>query len=739
MPIQKVNLSVEGMTCAACSSRVEKTLGAQPGVSIARVVLSTEKAVLEYDPKLTSLEILGQKIEQLGYHLVLPQQKELTPEEKARKARRQLFWAWLFTGPGAILMILHMTAGIHIPGWEWIELLLAFPVIFVVGWHVQKAAFLTLIHGAPGMDVLISLGTIASFATGVLNLAGMQIANYALVGAMIMGFHLIGKYLEAAAKGKASEAIRKLLEMGAKTARILEKDGTEKEVAIDQLHTGDVMIIRPGEKIPADGIILEGRSSVDESLATGESLPVDKKPGDELIGATINQMGSLRVEVTRTGKESFLSQMIQLVEEAQTSRIPIQAFADRVISIFVPVILILTVIVFLLWIILPDRMLDLLQWGKGFIPWINTDTDVISRAIYASIATLVIACPCALGLATPTALMVGSGLGARYGILIRNGAAIQTMKEVTTILFDKTGTITQGRPELTDVMAEDETSFLGILGGLEQHSEHPLALAVVKYVQKKKITPGKSEDFSAISGQGIEGRIDGQIYLAGSPSFLVERGTEFSQYSEVVNEWESQGKTVIGLATSNKILGIAGIADTVKSESADAIMKIKALGIKPVMVTGDNPRAAQYIAHQVGISEIYAQVLPAEKINVVRKLQTQGQVVAMVGDGINDAPALKGADVGLALGTGTDIAIESGDITLVQGRLTSVVEAIKLSRATFEKIKQNLFWAFFYNILAIPLAALGFLHPVIAEIAMAFSSINVVTNSLRLRRLKIRE
>lgn len=736
LQFQKIKLQVEGMTCAACSARVEKTLAAQRGVRSARVLLATEKALIEYDPLQVSLDTLRQSVEKSGYKLLLPKENEEDPEIRAKQARQRLAWAWAITGPGAILMLMHMLTGIHLPAWAWLELGLSFAVIFLIGFPTLRSAWLSVRHGSPGMDVLISLGTLASFSTGILHLFGVNIANYTLVGAMIMAFHLTGRYLEAAARGKASQAIRQLLEMGARSARLLRKDGSEEEVPLESLQSGDILLIRPGEKIPADSEVIEGHSTVDESLATGESMPVEKNRGDKLIGATLNQTGFLQARVTRLGEDSFLSQMIRLVEEAQASRIPIQAFADRVIGVFVPVILLLTALVFTVWILWPGPTLQLLDWAGKYLPWIQPEEQALSRALLAAVSTLVIACPCALGLATPTALMVGSGVGARQGILIRNGAAIQTMKDIDTVLLDKTGTLTQGSPALVQresVMPD----FLLLLASLEQYSEHPLAAAVMQAAREMQLKVKPVKEFLSVSGKGVRGSIDEREYAAGSPAFLADCGADPLDFRDRIAEWESMGQTVIGLASEGKILGIAGIADQLKPDSAQAIQILQSQGLQCVMVTGDNSRAARSIASSAGISEVHAQVLPADKIAVVRGLQQQGRTVAMVGDGINDAPALKGADVGIALGTGTDIAMESGDITLVRGELMGVVHSLLLSRATFRKIRQNLFWAMIYNLLAVPLAAAGLLHPLIAETAMALSSIFVVTNSLRLRHLRL--
>ncbi len=734
---KKFSLRVEGMTCAACSLRVEKTIKKQPGISDARVNLATEKVTFFLDQDEFNLSDLAQKISQIGYKLILEDKAGRSAEEKARIARKELIWAWVITGPASLLMILVMTGLFPIPHWRLLEMLLAFPVIFIIGRRVLKAALRALFHRAPNMDVLIALGTLASYLTGILGLAGIKISNFALVGAMIMGFHLIGKYLESAARGKASAAIRKLLELGAKEAAIL-VNGEEKTVAVENLEIGDVMVIRPGAKIPTDGTIVEGTTSLDESMATGESLPVNKGVGDELLGGTLNRQGMVKARVTKVGRDTFLSQIIQLVEEAQGSKIPIQEFADRVIGAFVPVILAISLGVFIFWLLFPELGKDLLIWGKQWIPWINPELGRLSLAVFAAIATLVIACPCALGLATPTALMVGSGLGAQRGILIRDGAAIQTIKDVDTILLDKTGTITHGQPRVVDVVNRvPEPEFLVLLAACEKYSEHPLATAIVDQAMKRGHKIPDSTGFEAVSGKGVQAMVNGIAYFAGSPDFLAEKGVKTDSLRSEAGPFEAEGKTIVALGNQTQVLGFVAIADTIKPDSARAISQMMNMGIRVVMLTGDNPGTAQAIARQVGITEVRSRVLPRDKHAFIRELQDQGHRVAMVGDGINDAPALKQADVGIAIGSGADIAIEAGDITLVRGSLTEVVKAILLANAIFRKIKQNLFWAFFYNLIAIPMAMIGFLHPVIAEIAMASSSINVVSNSLRLKKTNL--
>jgi Cu+-exporting ATPase len=638
-----------------------------------------------------------------------------------------------------ILMVLEMAFGIIIPRFHLIMFLLGASVVFIPGWTTLKGGVGSLRHGSPSMDVLIGMGTLAALLTGVLKLMKMPMENYAGIAGMIMGFHLTGRYIEAKSKGKASQAIQSLIKLGAKTARVL-VDGEEREVPAEQVKVGDVMSIKPGEKIPTDGEVIEGTSSVDESMATGESLPVKKRMGDSVIGATLNQQGLLRVRATKVGKDTFLAQVIKLVEECQGSKIPIQEFADRVTARFVPLVLAIAIVTFFGWLFFTPVLSRILFWAQGFLPWVNPSLSAVSLAIFAAVAVLVIACPCALGLATPTALMVGSGLGAEKGILFRSGEAIQTLRDTTTVVFDKTGTITKGRPEVTDVITIGEFQQADILryaGSLESGSEHPLAGAVVESTKARGIEIETPREFRAISGKGVLGRVDGKEIMIGNSKLFAEHGIEHSSVEERRTKLEKDAKTPMLVAVDRQLAGVIAVADSLKDDSQSALDDLKEMGLNLVMLSGDNERTARAIASRVGLDRVIANVLPTDKQMQIEKLQREYGIVAMVGDGINDAPALTQANVGLAIGTGTDIAIESADVTLVRGNLSSVATAIKLSRGTFRKIKQNLFWAFFYNVVAIPLAMFGLLHPLIAEIAMAASSVNVVTNSLRLKREKI--
>jgi Cu+-exporting ATPase len=647
--------------------------------------------------------------------------------------------AWAFTIPIIVWMIPEMFFGIAFPSAVVYKIglsLLSLIVLAIPGRRTFSSAARTIIHRSPNMDVLIALGTTASLATGPMSIA-LPIANFAGISGMIMSFHLTGRYVEARAKGKASEAIRKLLELGARTANVL-RDGTEVEVPVEELQVGDIMVIRPGEKIPTDGVVLEGESSVDESMATGESMPVHKGVDDPLIGATINQNGLLRAGATRIGKDTFLSQVIEMVERAQGTKVPIQGFADRITSFFVPVVLVISTASFVSWILFGDYLRGILEWSSGFIPWVDPGLGTITLALFAAIAVLVIACPCSLGLATPTALMVGSGMGAKNGILIREGSAIQNLKDVKTIVFDKTGTLTKGRPELTDVESIgdfDEVSLLRLVSGAERGSEHPIALAIVEGAKERDIEIPDPENFENLPGQGIRAVIDRQSVTVGGRRLFSDVPADIER---IATNLEEAARTVVMVQVDGEFAGVLGIADTLKGDSREAIAVLSEMGISTTMITGDNQTTAKAIADSVGIDRVLAQVLPDEKAAEIQRLQEEVGPVAMVGDGINDAPALAQATVGIAIGTGTDIAIESSDITLVRGDLSSVVAAVRLSRETFRKIKQNLFWALAYNVIAIPLAFLGLLHPLIAEAAMATSSVTVVTNANLLRRAQIR-
>lgn len=740
-------LPIGGMTCASCVAHVEGALSDVPGVIEASVNLATERATISYVAELTGLKEFREAVAATGYRVEEPdlakaeEGDEVSAEErKMKKARFRMRVAWGFTIPIILWMMAEMFLGILWPNEFLFNLgliLLATPVLFWVGWPTFRGAWAAVSHGHANMDTLIALGTGVSLLTGPIYFF-FPVANYAGVAGMIMAFHLTGRYVEETAKGRASQAIRKLLELGAKTARVL-KDGVEHEVAIEDVLVGDMMIVRPGEKIPTDGTILEGESAVDESMATGESMPVNKRPGDEAIGATLNQGGLLKIQASKVGKDTFLSQVIKLVEECQGTKVPIQEFADKVTGIFVPVVIGIAVLTILAWVALPEVMRPLVGAGT-FLPWVNADLGVLTLAMVSMVAVLVIACPCALGLATPTALMVGSGKGAENGILIRSGEAIQTLKDIRIVVFDKTGTITKGKPEVTDIVPAagfDERTVLMAAASAEQGSEHPLGRSIVDRALALDLKLGEPKGFQAARGKGVVATVKRQKVLVGSRRFMAEDGVNAEALETDMVRLEEQAKTAMLVAIGGQLAGVIAVADTLKEDSRRAIQALHDMGIKTAMITGDNRRTAQAIASMVGIDQSLAEVLPEGKVAEVQKLQNEGGLVAFVGDGINDAPALTQANVGLAIGTGTDIAIEASDVTLVRGELTGVVEAIILSRATFRKIKQNLFWAFFYNVAMIPLAVIGWMHPVLAEIAMATSSISVVANANQLRKVDI--
>ncbi len=743
--VERVTLPIRGMTCASCVSHVEGALKGLEGVLSANVNLATEKATVEYLPGVVGPGEFKRAVAGVGYEVLEPEVGEEEVDEEERKmsqARQRMMVAWGFTIPIIFWMLYEMFTGTAWPNRAVFDLgmiVLALPVLFWVGRHTYRSAWSSLTHGTANMDVLISMGTGVSLLTGPAALFA-PVANYAGVAAMIMAFHLTGRYVEATAKGRASQAIKKLLELGAKTARIL-VDGEEREVPIEEVQVGDIMIVRPGEKIPTDGVVIEGESAVDESMATGESMPVNKRPGDEAIGATVNQEGLLKIEATKIGRDTFLSQVIKLVEECQGSKVPIQEFADRVTSRFVPTVIGIALLTLAIWLLFPNVLRPVGLWAQAFLPWVDPNLGALTLAMVATVSVLVIACPCALGLATPTALMVGSGLGAENGVLIRHGEAIQTLKDVHTIVLDKTGTITKGKPEVTDVVSangSDEETLLHLAASVEVGSEHPLGQAIVRGAEERGLSLAKIKEFQAIRGKGVKARVNGTQILVGSRRLMAEAGIDPTPLEEELRRLEEEAKTAMLVARDSTLVGVVAVADTLKEDSIAAIRELEGMGIETAMLTGDNQRTAEAIAKVVGMSRVLAEVLPDGKVVEIQRLQEEVGTVAMVGDGINDAPALTQANVGIAIGTGTDITIEASDVTLVRGDLSGLVTAVKLSRATFTKIKQNLFWAFFYNTVMIPLAIVGLMHPVLAEIAMAISSVSVVSNSNLLRRVNIR-
>ncbi len=772
---RQVTLALEGMTCASCAMRIEKGLKKVPGVEEASVNLATERATVVYNPQETDIDRLVQKVEAVGYHafpLVMPtvqaqagaaapvsavssgsesvqalpvadQPDEVSERRQTeiRRKRNLLALGIVLTVPVVILSMFFMN---RFPGENLLLLALTTPVWAIVGWEFHRGALKNLRHGSANMDTLISVGSTAAYlmsvvATFLPDVVGAT--TFYDTAALIITLIFLGKYLEARAKGQASEAIKKLIGLQPRTAHVV-RNGQESEIPVEQVRVGDELIVRPGEKIPVDGVVLSGHSAVNEAMITGESLPVEKSEGDPLIGATVNQTGLLTMRATGVGSDTMLANIIRLVEQAQGSKAPIQRLADRIAGIFVPSVLVIAALTFIGWTIAGSLVSGVAAGGAmggANTPWIV--------ALVAAVAVLVVACPCALGLATPTAIMVGTGRGAEQGILIKGGESLERIQAVQAVLLDKTGTITRGKPELTDVIALPGTGItadelLRLAAEAERGSEHPLASALVEGAQTRGLTLDHfPEQYAALAGRGLQARVEGHDVLIGNRRLLAECGLDDKQ--ETFESLEDQGKTVMMVVIDGKLAGLLAVADTVKPGSAGAVRQLQAQGIQVWMVTGDNHRTAQAIGAQVGIpaQQVLSEILPEEKVNAVKRLQQQGLVVAFVGDGINDAPALAQADVGIALGTGTDIAMEAADITLVKGSLKSVATALSLSRATMRTIKQNLFWAFAYNTVLIPLAMLSplipFLReqaPIFAAAAMALSSVTVVSNSLRLRR-----
>jgi Cu+-exporting ATPase len=748
---RRKTLQIDGMHCASCTQAVERALRAVDGVADASVDLVNERALVDVSGDVSD-DVLIAAVRAAGYKATR-EDRTATPDalverdvERARGARRRAAAAWGLALPILAWMIPEMAWGVMWPSpivFHFGMLILAAPAVFIAGGPTLRSGFTAAVRRAPSMDTLIALGVGASFLTGVLAALAhlgvmLSVPDYSGVAAMIMAFHLTGRWIEAAARGRTSGAIRALLGLGARTARVARGDH-EVEISVTSVAVGDLMIIRPGERIPTDGVIEAGESSIDESLATGESMPVLRQVGDRVIGATINGEGVLRVRATGVGEATFLAQVVRLVQQAQATKVPIQALADRVTRVFVPVVLALSAATFLAWWLAPSALGQIAAAAGRLLPWGSGDASPLGRALFAAIAVLVIACPCALGLATPTALTVGAGRGARSGILLRNGEAVQTLSRVDVLVLDKTGTVTVGRPQVMDVVSREVSAdeVLALAGRVESASEHPIARAVVAACGARGISLAAASDVRAVPGRGVRGRVDGREVWVGRADWLLAEGFPLDTWEAVTTRMEEAGTTAVGIAVAGRVLGFLSVADRAKPDAREAIATLRGLGIDVILLTGDNDRAARSIAAEVGIDRVIANVLPEDKVSVIRDLMAAGSVTGMVGDGINDAPALTAADVGIALGTGTDVAIESADITLVSGELLAVVRAVKLARATFRKIRQNLFFAFVYNVVAIPLAVLGLLHPLIAEAAMAFSSINVVLNANRLRRARL--
>ncbi|MBO1511344.1 heavy metal translocating P-type ATPase [Metabacillus bambusae] len=732
---EKVELNIIGMTCAACATRIEKGLNKLEGVTKASVNLALENATIEYNPAQTGTSEMMKQVEKLGYQANLKdEQKVSLSEMKAKELETQqgkFIFSLILSVPLLWAMVSHFsfTSFIYLPDMfmnPWVQLALATPVQFIVGKQFYVGAFKALRNKSANMDVLVALGTSAAYFYS-LYLSIVSIGNdthmlelYYETSAVLITLIILGKLFEVRAKGRSSEAIKKLIGLQAKTATVI-RDEIEKEVPLEDVLVGDILIVKPGEKIPVDGEIIEGRSALDESMLTGESFPIDKTVGDSVIGATINKNGFLKVKATKVGRDTALAQIIKVVEEAQGSKAPIQRLADQISGIFVPIVVGIAIITFFVWFI-----------------WV-TPGD-FAEALEKLIAVLVIACPCALGLATPTSIMAGSGRAAEFGVLFKGGEHLERTHRLTTILLDKTGTVTNGAPILTDVFVEVgyvEKQFLQLVGSAEKQSEHPLAQAIVAGIKEKNIELFDVEEFEAIPGYGIQAKVNDQLVLAGTRRLMQQNDIKFDHALRTMEELEEKGKTAMLIAINNQYTGLVAVADTIKNTSREAVKRLQKMGLEVVMITGDNKRTAEAIAKEAGINSVVAEVLPEGKAEEVKKLQEQGEIVAMVGDGINDAPALATADIGMAIGTGTDVAIEAADITLIRGDLTSIADAIFMSKKTIRNIKQNLFWAFAYNALGIPIAALGFLAPWLAGAAMAFSSVSVVLNALRLQRVKL--
>ncbi len=748
--VARINLKLRGMSCASCASSIEEAIHAVPGVAECNVNFGAEQAAVKYNPRQTSIADIQNAVEAAGYSSYSLQDQEMvTGEDDAEKAARKaesldLIRKIIVGSVISVILIigsLPMMTGLELPfilPWlhnPWLQLILTAPVQFWCGYRFYIGGWKAFKRHAATMDTLIALGTSAAyfyslFATVFPNFflsQGLMPEVYYETAAVVITLILLGQWLENRAKGQTSEAIRKLMGLQAKDARLI-RNGREIDVPINEVQIGDIILVRPGEKIPVDGEIISGNSTIDEAMVTGESIPVKKQSGDEVIGATINNTGSFKFKATRVGKDTVLAQIVQLVQDAQGSKAPIQRLADKVTGWFVPVVIAIAIATFVLWF---------------------TVMGNVSLALITTVGVLIIACPCALGLATPTSIMVGTGKGAENGILIKGAESLELAHKIQTIVLDKTGTITQGKPTVTNyttvkgITDGAELKLLRLITAVESNSEHPLAEAVVRYAQSQNIDVPEGADFEAIAGSGVQGVVSERLVQIGTQRWMSELGIDTTALQSQKDTWEADGKTVVLIAVDGELEGVIGIADAIKLSSPAAVKALRKLGLEVVMLTGDNQKTAEAIAREVGIVRVEAEVRPDQKAEKVRELQQEGKIVAMVGDGINDAPALAQADVGIAIGTGTDVAIAASDITLISGDLQGIVAAIELSKATINNIRQNLFFAFIYNVLGIPLAAgilfpfFGWLlNPIIAGGAMAFSSVSVVTNALRLRNFK---
>ncbi|HEX3020928.1 MAG TPA: heavy metal translocating P-type ATPase [Lachnospiraceae bacterium] len=743
-----VTLPIGGMTCAACAQRIEKVLSKQAGIGKASVNLATEKAMVEYDPQVIRLSAIKQNIEKIGYKVLEIEKDSMVDEDKLRKEKEiKTLWTKFIVAASFGLPLLYFAMTPMVSWWPFpipqyfnpmiyplrfalLQIILLIPIV-IAGYKFYTIGYKALIQRSPNMDSLVAIGTTAAILYSLYNTYLILNGDFGAVerlyfesAGVIIALILLGKSLEAVSKGKTSEAIKKLMGLAPKTAIIIQ-DGKEVEVPIDEVEIGDIILVKPGEKIPVDGVVIEGNTAIDEAMLTGESMPVDKKQGDKVYAASINKNGMITFKATKVGSDTALAQIIKLVEDAQGTKAPIAQMADIVSGYFVPVVVVIAIIAFSAWMLSGESL-------------------AFSLTIFISI--LVIACPCALGLATPTAIMVGTGKGAENGILIKGGEALETTHKINTIVFDKTGTITEGKPEVTDIITASDISqdrLLQVAASGEKGSEHPLGEAIVRGATKRNLEFLKVECFEAIPGHGIEVVIDGVNTLIGNQKLMVDRNISLQELVATSDRLAGEGKTPMFIAIDNKIAGIIAVADVVKESSVKAIKRLQSMGIEVAMITGDNRKTADAIAKQVGIDRVLAEVLPQDKANEVKKLQAEGKKVCMVGDGINDAPALVQADIGMAIGSGTDVAMESADIVLMRSDLMDVPTAIHLSKSTIRNIRQNLFWAFGYNVLGIPIAA-GILHlfggpllnPIFAAAAMALSSVSVLANALRLKRFK---
>ena len=739
--MSKVTLNLRGMHCASCANSIQSATRSISGVASSNVNFATEEVVIEFDKKKTSSSAIQKVIKDIGYEAILPDQINSDREKNVRLSELQDLTrkVWVGGAIGIILVIgsLPMMTGLQIPlipaflHDRWLQLALALPVQLWCGSSFYIGAWKAFKNHTATMDTLIALGTLAAFSysiTVTLNptffiAQGLQPEVYYEVSVIVITLILLGKLFENRAKGETSDAIRKLIGLQAKTARVL-RDGKESDIPIEDVQINDIVLVRPGEKIPVDGEAIAGNSTVDESMVTGESIPIEKKVGDRVIGATMNKSGSLQIRANRIGKDTVLSQIVQLVKDAQGSKAPIQRLADQVTGWFVPVVISIAIATFIIWFEIMGN---------------------ITLATISAVGVLIIACPCALGLAAPTSIMVGTGKGAENGILIKDAGSLELAHKVQTIVLDKTGTLTEGKPVVTDIfsISKNDNELLKLVAAIERNSEHPLAEAVVNHAKQKDLTIPEVNEFIAIAGSGVQGKVNNSLVQVGTRRWMDELKIDTSELHQYQDSWETGGKTVVLIAVDNVARGLIGIADKLKPSSQTAVTSLQRMKIEVVMLTGDNQSTAEAIAREVGIKRVFAGVRPDQKVAKIRELQAEGKVVAMVGDGINDAPALAQADVGLAIGTGTDVAIAASDITLISGDLQGIVTAIQLSRATINNIQQNLFFAFIYNVAGIPIAAgilypfFGWLlNPIIAGAAMAFSSVSVVTNALRLRNFR---